>query len=62
MATKFDFSGFNGELFNSKKLLTTTKHCTAHGKICQYIVRNKETFLLEIKKFFVVIQQVCGIY
>ena len=52
MATKFDFSGFNGELFNSKKLLTASKHRTAHGEICRYIVRNKETFLLEVKKFF----------
>ena len=47
MATKFDFSAFNGEIFNSKKSLTATKHRTAHGEICRYIqVRNKETFLV----------------
>ena len=39
--TKCHFLGFNGELFNSKKLLTATKHRTAHGGI-----------LLEIKKLF----------
>ena len=45
MATKFDFSAFNGEIFNSKKSLTATEHRTAHGAICRFIqVRNKETF------------------
>ena len=52
MATKLDLTAFNGELFNSKKSLTATKHRTAHGKIYRYVVRNKETFLLEIKKRF----------
>ena len=57
MATKFDFSAFNGELFNSKKSLTATKHRTAHGEICRYIVGNKETFFVVIQLVWYILKQ-----
>ena len=53
MATKFDFSAFNGELFSSKKSLTAT----AHGEICRYIVRNKETFFVVIQLVWYILKQ-----
>ena len=42
---------------NCKNSLTATKHRTAHGEICQYIVRNKLK-----ETFFVAIQLVWYIY
>ena len=48
MVTKFGLTAFNDELFNSKKALTATGHCTVHGEIYRYIVRNKETFFIVI--------------
>ena len=57
MVTKFDLSAFNGELFNSKKLLATTKNRTTHGKICRYVVRNKETFFVVIQLVWYILKQ-----